>query len=59
MTCVHLGAQDIPVIAGLAINGWTSLRPDIDAAERLVVDVATGRADEAENIAERLRALVV
>lgn len=42
----------------LAING-VNLRPDIDAAERLVIDVATDRADEVENIAERLRALVV
>ncbi|CAL9427879.1 type II toxin-antitoxin system death-on-curing family toxin [Streptomyces sp. enrichment culture] len=42
----------------LAING-VELRPDIDAAERLVVDVATGRDGEVGSIAGRLRALVV
>lgn len=40
----------------LAING-ESLRPDIDAAEQLVIGVATGELDEVKVIAERLRAL--
>ncbi|WP_225844435.1 type II toxin-antitoxin system death-on-curing family toxin [Streptomyces sp. HPF1205] len=40
----------------LAMNG-VQLRPDIDAAERLVVDVATGELDEVKSIAEVLRAL--
>ncbi|WP_175407809.1 type II toxin-antitoxin system death-on-curing family toxin [Streptomyces sp. TRM64462] len=42
----------------LAMNG-VDLRPDIDAAERLVIDVATGREDEVKAIAERLAALVM
>lgn len=42
----------------LAVNG-VDLRPDIDAAERLVLDVATGREDEVGSIARRLGALVV
>ncbi|OII60301.1 death-on-curing family protein [Streptomyces sp. CC53] len=42
----------------LAMNG-VDLRPDIDAAEQLVIDVATGREDEVKAIAERLAALTV
>lgn len=41
----------------LAMNG-VDLRPDIDAAERLVIAVATGEADEIELIAQALRELV-
>ncbi|MFC8760799.1 type II toxin-antitoxin system death-on-curing family toxin [Streptomyces sp. NPDC057193] len=41
----------------LAMNGVQS-RPDIDAAERLVIDVATGETDEVEVIARRLRELI-
>jgi hypothetical protein len=33
------------------------LRPDIDAAERLVIGVATGSLDEVKAIAEALREL--
>ncbi|OII66482.1 type II toxin-antitoxin system death-on-curing family toxin [Streptomyces sp. CC77] len=42
----------------LAMNG-VDLRPDIDAAEQLVIDVATGREDEVKAVAERLAALTV
>ncbi|MGA5098244.1 type II toxin-antitoxin system death-on-curing family toxin [Streptomyces lavendulocolor] len=42
----------------LAMNG-VELRPDIDAAERLVIAVATGEADEVKVIAQGLRDLVV
>ncbi|MFB6840000.1 type II toxin-antitoxin system death-on-curing family toxin [Streptomyces sp. NPDC056361] len=42
----------------LAMNG-VQLRPDIDAAERLVIAVATGETDEVEVIAEGLRELIV
>ncbi|MFF7254643.1 type II toxin-antitoxin system death-on-curing family toxin [Streptomyces microflavus] len=42
----------------LAMNG-VDLRPDIDAAERLVIDVATGEADEIKAISQGLRDLVV
>ncbi|MFG3494419.1 type II toxin-antitoxin system death-on-curing family toxin [Streptomyces sp. NPDC047928] len=42
----------------LAMNG-VDLRPDIDAAERLVIDVATGDEDEIKNIAQRLAALTL
>lgn len=42
----------------LAMNG-VDLRPDIDAAERLVIDVATGEADEIKVISQGLRDLVV
>ncbi|KAB2589406.1 type II toxin-antitoxin system death-on-curing family toxin [Streptomyces arboris] len=42
----------------LAMNG-VDLRPDIDAAERLVIDVATGETDEIKVISQGLRALVV
>ncbi|GGY28891.1 type II toxin-antitoxin system death-on-curing family toxin [Streptomyces omiyaensis] len=41
----------------LAMNG-VRLRPDIDAAERLVVDVATGALDEVKTIAQGLRELM-
>ncbi|OEV02873.1 type II toxin-antitoxin system death-on-curing family toxin [Streptomyces oceani] len=40
----------------LAING-VELRPDIDAAERLVVRVATGEMREVKEIADSLREL--
>lgn len=42
----------------LAMNG-VQLRPDIDAAERLVIAVATGETDEVEDIARGLRELVL
>lgn len=42
----------------LAMNG-VDLRPDIDAAERLVIDVATGDTDEIKAISQGLRDLVV
>ncbi|MFE5593390.1 type II toxin-antitoxin system death-on-curing family toxin [Streptomyces sp. NPDC056549] len=41
----------------LAMNG-VQLRPDIDAAERLVIAVATGETDEVGLIADRLRGLL-
>ncbi|MFH9267971.1 type II toxin-antitoxin system death-on-curing family toxin [Streptomyces sp. NPDC017546] len=42
----------------LAMNG-VELRPDIDAAERLVIDVATGATDEIKTISQGLRDLVL
>ncbi|NEC01276.1 type II toxin-antitoxin system death-on-curing family toxin [Streptomyces anulatus] len=42
----------------LAMNG-VDPRPDIDAAERLVIDVATGETDEIKLISQGLRNLVV
>lgn len=42
----------------LAMNG-VDLHPDIDAAERLVIAVATGEMDEVKVIAQGLRELVV
>ncbi|MEU9711854.1 type II toxin-antitoxin system death-on-curing family toxin [Streptomyces sp. NPDC047967] len=42
----------------LAMNG-VDLRPDIDAAERLVIEVATGETDEIKMISQELRNLVV
>lgn len=42
----------------LAMNG-VDLLPDIDAAERLVIAVATGEMDEVKGISQGLRALVV
>ncbi|MFE8978234.1 type II toxin-antitoxin system death-on-curing family toxin [Streptomyces cyaneofuscatus] len=42
----------------LAMNG-IDLRPDIDAAERLVIDVATGETGEVKVISQGLRDLVV
>ncbi|ROQ68639.1 hypothetical protein EDD93_3113 [Streptomyces sp. 840.1] len=41
----------------LAMNG-VDLRPDIDAAERLVIAVATGEADEVKVISQGLRDLI-
>ncbi|WP_330238977.1 type II toxin-antitoxin system death-on-curing family toxin [Streptomyces sp. NBC_00525] len=41
----------------LVMNG-VGLRPDIDAAERLVIAVATGEVDELQAIADGLRDLV-
>lgn len=41
----------------LAINE-VQLRPDIDAAERLVITVATGQLDEVKAISECLRELL-
>lgn len=41
----------------LAMNG-VDLHPDIDAAERLVIAVATGEADEVKVISQGLRDLV-
>ncbi|MER6676850.1 type II toxin-antitoxin system death-on-curing family toxin [Streptomyces sp. NPDC000983] len=40
----------------LAMND-VQLRPDIDAAERLVIDVSTGSLDEVKAISAALRAL--
>ncbi|MGW1812652.1 type II toxin-antitoxin system death-on-curing family toxin [Streptomyces sp. NPDC002125] len=45
-------------VSFLAMNG-VDLRPDIDAAERLVIAVATGETDEVKVIAQGLRELVV
>ncbi|APS21307.1 phage killer protein [Streptomyces sp. Tue 6075] len=45
-------------VSFLAMNG-VDLRPDIDAAERLVIDVATGETDEIKLISQGLRNLVV
>ncbi|MFJ8753370.1 type II toxin-antitoxin system death-on-curing family toxin [Streptomyces sp. NPDC102441] len=45
-------------VSFLAMNG-VDLRPDIDAAERLVIAVATGEVDEVKVIAQGLRELVV
>ena len=42
----------------LAMNG-VDLRPDIDAAEHLVIAVATGEIDEVKAIAQGLHELVV
>lgn len=42
----------------LAMNG-ADLRPDIDAAERLVIAVATGEMDEIKAISQGLRELLV
>ncbi|MFF1350584.1 type II toxin-antitoxin system death-on-curing family toxin [Streptomyces sp. NPDC058322] len=42
----------------LAMNG-VDLHPDIDAAERLVIAVATGEMDEVKAISQGLRELVV
>lgn len=46
----------ISCVSFLAMNG-VQLRPDIDAAERLVIDVATGAVDDVKAIADGLRAL--
>jgi death on curing protein len=61
-------AVNHPFIDGNKRTAWTScmvflamndvqLRPDIDAAERLVIAVSTGRMDEVKGISEALRAL--
>lgn len=42
----------------LAMND-VQLRPDIDAAERLVIAVATGQMDEVKPIAHALRELIL
>ncbi|MEU1278243.1 type II toxin-antitoxin system death-on-curing family toxin [Streptomyces sp. NPDC005805] len=63
-------AVNYPFVDGNKRTAWTScmvflalndvqLRPDIDAAERLVIDVATGAVDEVKVIAEALRELAV
>ncbi|MFF4789616.1 type II toxin-antitoxin system death-on-curing family toxin [Streptomyces sp. NPDC001276] len=57
-----------PFVDGNKRTAWTScvvflalnnvqLRPDIDAAERLVIDVATGALEEVKLIGEALREL--
>ncbi|MFB7109338.1 type II toxin-antitoxin system death-on-curing family toxin [Streptomyces sp. NPDC056190] len=57
-----------PFVDGNKRTAWTScvvflalnnvqLRPDIDAAERLVIDVATGALEEVKVIGEALREL--
>lgn len=57
-----------PLVDGNKRTAWTScvvflamndvqLRPDIDAAERLVIAVATGDMDEVKVISEALREL--
>ncbi|MDQ0843069.1 type II toxin-antitoxin system death-on-curing family toxin [Streptomyces sp. V1I6] len=61
-------AVNPPFIDGNKRTAWTScmvflamndvqLRPDIDAAECLVIAVSTGRMDEVKGISEALRAL--
>ncbi|MER7108184.1 type II toxin-antitoxin system death-on-curing family toxin [Streptomyces sp. NPDC000229] len=63
-------ATDRPFVYGTKRTAWLScvtflamngvrLRPDIDAAERLVIAVATGEADEVKVIAQGLRDLVM
>ncbi|MFG2834803.1 type II toxin-antitoxin system death-on-curing family toxin [Streptomyces zaomyceticus] len=44
-------------VAFLAMNG-VRLRPDIDAAERLVIAVATAEIDEVKDISHGLRELI-
>ncbi|MFJ3134369.1 type II toxin-antitoxin system death-on-curing family toxin [Streptomyces sp. NPDC086843] len=46
----------VSCVVFLALNG-VQLRPDIDAAEQLVIAVATGRLDEVKGISEALRDL--
>ncbi|MEU0287609.1 type II toxin-antitoxin system death-on-curing family toxin [Streptomyces sp. NPDC006147] len=46
----------VSCVVFLALNG-VQLRPDIDAAEQLVIAVATGRIDEVKGISEALRDL--
>ncbi|MET9533803.1 type II toxin-antitoxin system death-on-curing family toxin [Streptomyces sp. NPDC006649] len=46
----------VSCVVFLAMNG-VQLRPDIDAAERLVIAVAAGRTEEVEEISQELRAL--
>lgn len=47
----------VSCVTFLAING-VQLRPDINAAERLVISVATGDVEEVKAISEALRDLV-
>ncbi|GAA1355558.1 type II toxin-antitoxin system death-on-curing family toxin [Streptomyces beijiangensis] len=47
----------VSCVSFLAMND-IQLRPDIDAAERLVIEVATGRMDEVKVIGQGLRDLV-
>ncbi|MET8075885.1 type II toxin-antitoxin system death-on-curing family toxin [Streptomyces sp. NPDC005303] len=47
----------VSCVVFLAMND-VQLRPDIDAAERLVIAVATGNLDEVKVISEALRDLV-
>ncbi|MFI8253316.1 hypothetical protein [Streptomyces filamentosus] len=59
---MHLSAEDGLVVAGDAVDDQTVLVRDagrLDAAERLVIDVATGSTDEVGAIARGLRGLVV
>ncbi|WP_406139523.1 type II toxin-antitoxin system death-on-curing family toxin [Streptomyces sp. NBC_01089] len=46
----------VSCVVFLAMNG-VQLRPDIDAAERLVVAVAAGRTEEVKEISQELRSL--
>ncbi|MFE9172612.1 type II toxin-antitoxin system death-on-curing family toxin [Streptomyces kebangsaanensis] len=59
-----------PFVDGNKRTAWTScvvflalndvqLRPDIDAAERLIIAVATGTLEEVKTIGEALRGLAV
>lgn len=47
----------VSCVVFLAMNE-VQLRPDIDAAERLVIEVATGRLEEVKAIGRALRELV-
>lgn len=49
-------ASWVSCVVFLAMNG-VQLRPDIDAAERLVIAVAAGRTEEVKTISQELRAL--
>jgi len=46
----------VSCVVFLAMND-VQLRPDIDAAERLVIAVSTGSLDDVKKISEALRAL--
>ncbi|WP_228977170.1 hypothetical protein [Streptomyces sp. DH12] len=59
MTCGHLGVEGVLVIAGGAVDDQDVALRGAGPAERLVTDVATGRADAVADIAGRLRALLV
>ncbi|HEX5596807.1 MAG TPA: Fic family protein [Micromonosporaceae bacterium] len=41
----------------LELNGELPLRPDVDDAERFVLDIASGRLDDVHDIVKRLRQL--
>ena len=43
--------------AFLELNGVPPLRPEVDAAEAFVLDIATGVLDDVTDIAKRLRSL--